>query len=220
MALYDRLLGFATPKISVHAFMAALAEFERGKVTQPQISTMFGLDAGEQTELATLAVKIIGLPEAYPMGGFATLTNVGAAFDTILAAKGLGFVAVDVTGITQATLRIRYNKIGTGTLSWQLFNETDAVQLAIGTDAAAAGDNKTIDLVATPGSPLTGGVKLLRPRVMSSVATDDPVYYGSCLFVRRAARLASEDLHEVLLLGELKAVPYDTVALVKTRLGV
>jgi hypothetical protein len=199
--------------------MAALGEFERGQLTQSQISTMFGLDAGEQTELATLAVKIIGLPEAYPMGGFVTLTNVGASFDAILAAKGLGFVAVDVTGITQATLRIRYNKIGTGTLSWQLFNDTDAVQLAIGTDAVA-GDNKTIDLVATPGTPLTGGVKLLRPRVLSSVATDDPVYYGSCLFVRRAARLASEDLHEVLLLGEQKVAPYNTVALIKTRLGV
>jgi hypothetical protein len=52
MALYDKLLGYDPGgiKLMVHAFMAALGEYARGKMTGPQIITAFGLDAAEQTE--------------------------------------------------------------------------------------------------------------------------------------------------------------------------
>lgn len=200
--------------------MAALGELERGKMTRTEVITAFALSVGEQTELDTLTAKMIGTPEAYPMGAFVTLTNVGAAYDAITASKGLGFVAMDITGITRLTWRVRYNKIGTGTLSWQLWNETDSQELGVFDDAAAAGDNKQQDIVVTPAQPLTGGVKLLRGRVKSTVATDDPLFYGSCMFVRRVQRLTSADLHELLLLAELRLAPYNTVAALKTRLGV
>lgn len=220
MGLLARILGTELPKLSPHAIGAALGEIERGNLTIANAATALGLSAPEQTTLTALVAKVIATPEAYPLGALVTLTNVGAAFDTILAAKGLGFVAVDVTGITQLTCRIRYNKIGTGTLTWQLWNETDAAALGTLVDSAAAGDNRQGDIVVTPGSPLTGGVKLLRVRVQSSVATDDPVYYGSCLFVRRVGRLTSEDVHGLLLAGESGIPPLNTESGLAARLGV
>ena len=219
MGLYERLLSIESPRISVHSFTSALSELERGKMTASELATAFTLSAGEQVEAATLLTKLYETPEAYPMGAFVTLTNVGTTYDTTGASKGLGFTAVNVDGITQVTLRVRYNKIGTGVLRWQLFNETNAQELGFADDGVS-GDNKTIDIVVTPGSPLSGGIKLLRPRVQSTVATDDPVYYGSCLLVRRVDRLTAPDLHEVLLLADQQIPPYNTVAALKTRLGV
>jgi hypothetical protein len=220
MALYDRLLGFEEPGIPVHTFMAAMSEVERGLMTGAQLATAFALTAGEQTEATTLIAKVLATPEAYAMGAFVTLTNVGTAYDTIAAAKGLGFVAVDTMGVTRLEARIRYNKVGSGTLSWQVWNETDASEIGAFDDTAGAGDNKTATIIVLPGTPLSGGVKLVRVRVKSTVATDDPVYYGACLFVRRVGLITSEALHEVLLLGEGRVSGYETVALVKTRLGV
>jgi hypothetical protein len=111
------------------------------------------------------------------------LTNVGSTYDAIPAAKGLGFQDIDFTDVTQLTFRCRWNKVGTGTLSWQLWNETDGSELAVITDAAAAGDNKTGSMTVAPG--LTG-VKTVRVRVKSTVATDDPTYYGASISVVRA----------------------------------
>jgi len=219
MGLLARILGTELPKISPHVIGAVLGEIERGNLTVANAASALGLSPTEETTLGSLVAKVIGLPEAYPMGALVVLTNVGTAFDTIQAAKGLGFTAVDVTGISQLTCRIRYNKIGTGTLTWQLWNETNAQELGILTDAVA-GDNKQGDIVVTPGSPLTGGVKLLRVRVQSSVATDDPVYYGSCLFVRRVGRLTSEDVHGLLLAGESGIPPLNTESGLATRLGI
>lgn len=219
MGLYERLLGTELPRIPVHTFSSAMSEFERGKMSQAQVVAAFVLTTGEETEVATLLARLIETPEAYPMGAFVTLTNVGTVYDTTGQSKGLGFTALNVDGITQVTLRVRYNKIGTGVLRWQLFNETNAQELGF-VDDAVSGDNKSVDIVVTPGSPLSGGTKLLRPRVQSTVATDDPVYYGSCLFVRRVDRLTAEDLHQVLLLADQQVFPYNTVAAIKTRLGV
>src|SRR5262245_14457563 len=81
MSLYDRLLGTTppglAPKISSHELMAGLAELEREKITAAQLATIFNLDAGEQTELATLFNRIIYPRDAISLGGFTTLTNIG-----------------------------------------------------------------------------------------------------------------------------------------------
>jgi hypothetical protein len=220
MGLYERLTGVELPRIPVHAFMGALGEYERGKMTSQQVITAFNLSAGEQTEVTTLLTKILTQPEAYTLGSYNVLTNIGTSYDAIPQAKGLGIVGVDVMGITYLEMRVRYQKVGTGTLSWQLWNDTDGSEVGVVTDAAAAGDNKTATLTVTPVDPLSGGVKLLRPRCKSTVATDDPVYYGACLFVRRVALVTSDVLHAVLLLAEQRIAPLDTVAALKTRLGV
>ena len=223
MGLYERLTGIDlvdhSTKIHIHQFMSALGELERGKMTAGELATGFSLSAGEQTEAATLAAKVLERPEAYSLGALVTLTNVGANYDTIAASKGLGFVAVDTLGITRLELRVRYNKIGAGTLTWQLWNETDAQE--IGTiDDAVAGDNKTGTIIVTPGQPLSGGVKLVRVRAKSTTATDDPVYYGSCLFLRRVSLVTADVLHHVLLLGEDGIAPLNSIANIKSRLGV
>lgn len=105
-----------------------------------------------------------------------TLTNVGATYDAIAASKGLGFALIDFSGVSSVVFTVRYNKIGTGTLSWQLWNETDSMQIGVIDDAAAAGDNKRLQ--ATVSVALTG-VKEVRVRCKSTVATDDPIFYGS-----------------------------------------
>lgn len=107
-----------------------------------------------------------------------TLTNVGAAYDTIAASKGLGGGLIDFTGVTQITMAVRVNKVGTGTQSWQLWNETDAQEIGVIADAGAVGD-KTLQ--QTFSVALTG-TKLVRIRAKSTVGADDPIfYYGSVL---------------------------------------
>jgi len=51
MALIDRLLGTEDPKLPVHQFMAALAEYKRGAITGANIVSAFGLSAGEAISL-------------------------------------------------------------------------------------------------------------------------------------------------------------------------
>lgn len=221
MGFWERLTGIgigAEPKIPVHAFSAALGEFERGLMTRADIITGYGIQPSEEADLDALTATVIATPEAYPMGGFVTLTNVGTAYDSTAAAKGLGFTAVDATGITQLVCRVRYNKVGSGTLSWQLWNETDGQELGV-IDDAVVGDNKQNDITVIPAQPVTGGVKLLRVRVKSTTGADDPVYYGSCLFIRRVARLTADDLHGLFNMAESQIPPLNTVAALKARLG-
>jgi hypothetical protein len=220
VGLWERLLRIELPALPVHQLMAAIGEFERGKMTLAQIVAAFGLNATEETEVSALTDKIIAQPESYPIGSFVTLTNVGSAYDATPGSRGLGFVAVDVTGITRLEMRIRYNKIGTGALSWQLWNETNEEELGVFEDAAAAGDNRVAAIVVVPSSPMSGGVKLLRARVKSTAPADDPVYYGACIFLRRVERLTSQELHEILCLAEKQMGPYTSVAALKSRLGV
>lgn len=107
-----------------------------------------------------------------------TITNVGSTYDAVPASKGLGHAEIDLTNVLQVVFRVRYNKVGTGTLSWQVWNETDGVEIGRIDDSAAAGDNK--NQVATFDVALTG-IKLIRIRAKSTVAGDDPIYYGSSL---------------------------------------
>ena len=51
MPLFERLVGTEDPKLPVHQFMAALAEYKRGEVTGVQVATAFDLSAGEATNL-------------------------------------------------------------------------------------------------------------------------------------------------------------------------
>jgi hypothetical protein len=220
MSLYTRLMGIDQPKIPSHQFGAAIAEYSRGKWTRQNVIDAFGLSAGEATDLDTIFAKVIAVPESYALGAAVTLTNVGSSYDAITNAKGLGFVVLDVGGITKLTCRVRYNKVGTGTLTWQLWNETDTSELGTLDDAAAAGDNRQGDIIVTPGSPLSASTKLIRVRVKSTVATDDPVYYGACLFLQRIDRLTADDLHGLLMLAESQYGPMDTEAEFKARLGV
>jgi hypothetical protein len=94
------------------------------------------------------------------------------------AARGLGFARVDFTNVVQVVFTVMVNKIGTGTQSWQLWNETDGSEIAVVNDSGAAG-NKTLS--ATVNDPGLTGIKLVRVRAKSTVAADDPLYYGSCI---------------------------------------
>lgn len=118
------------------------------------------------------------LPGPVSLGGYVVLTNVGASYDAIAQTRGLGFVEIDMTGIGSVVFTVQVNKIGTGTQSWQLWNETNAAQVGVIADAGAAG-NKTLTTTLS-GLALTG-VKRLRVRALSTVAADDPVYYGASL---------------------------------------
>jgi hypothetical protein len=218
MGLIERLMGDEPPKLSVHPFHGALGEWERGNKTRAEVISAFSIQASEEAELDALFARLVPVPESISMGGTVVLTNVGANFDTTSASKGLGFVRVEGAGITGAEWTCRWNKIGTGTLDFQLWDETTSTQLAIITDTAAAGDNRQQTETIVPGSPLSVGSHLLRVRVRSSVATDDPVYYGSSLRIRRASQLPSTVIHEILCLAEMKAL-YSTAAAVRTRLG-
>lgn len=51
MGLLDRLIGTEDPKLPVHQFMAALAEYKRGALTGTQVASTFGLSAGEAISL-------------------------------------------------------------------------------------------------------------------------------------------------------------------------
>lgn len=58
MPLYDRLMGFAQPKLPVHQFMAMVAEVVRGHVTQQQAIDAFTLATDEITDTTTLAQRV------------------------------------------------------------------------------------------------------------------------------------------------------------------
>jgi len=219
MSLYTRLIGIDLPRIPVHDFMAALGEVERGRVTTTQVASAFSLSAGEQTEMETLSTKILVAQEAMALGAFVTLTNVGATYDAINASKGLGFVGIQTAGIVELTFAVKVSKAGTGTQSWQLWNESDGGEVGVIDDAGGTGD-KTLSTTITPTpSPMAAGFKVLRVRAKSTTAADDPLYYGSALRIKRAERMTSVELHEVLLLAS-GGRAYTTEAALKSRLGV
>jgi hypothetical protein len=106
-----------------------------------------------------------------------TLTNVGTTYDAITASQGLGMGLMDLTGITQLKVVLKVQKIGTGTQTWQVWNETDSVSIGEIPDAGAAAIR---NLTATFPVNLTGE-KLIRIRAKSTVSTDDPVYLAGTI---------------------------------------
>ncbi|MDQ3326978.1 MAG: hypothetical protein M3506_00440 [Chloroflexota bacterium] len=123
---------------------------------------------------------IVTLPTPGTGAGLA-LTNVGASYDAVALSQFLPFFEMYMDGIDTVVLTVRANKIGTGTQSYQLWNETDATSLAVVSDAGAAG-TKYITTTVT-GVALTG-LKRFRLRANSTVATDDPVLYGASVILR------------------------------------
>src|SRR5688572_1042082 len=89
-----------------------------------------------------------------PLGGVVTLTNVGTNPVVI------GVARADFTNVTAVELTVRVNKVGTGTQSWQLWNETDGVQVAVIADAGAAGE-KTLTTSVNITVQNWSGMKLL-----------------------------------------------------------
>lgn len=136
------------------------------------------------------AIVANGMADSVSLGGLSILTNVGAAYDAIQAAKGLGVALVEFAGVVSVRFDVFVSKVGTGVQSWQLFNVTDNSELARIDDSGAAGD-KVLSVTRTnpalPAAPIlpTSGTKLLRVRAKSTVAADDPVYYGATLKVTR-----------------------------------
>jgi hypothetical protein len=110
-----------------------------------------------------------------------TLTNVGTSYDAITASQGLGILLVDFTGVTQVKFSVRVNKIGSGTQSWQLWNETDGAQVGVIDDAGAAGV-KTLG--PSTFAVALAGEKTLRIRAKSTVGADDPVFLGATVLVK------------------------------------
>ena len=231
MPLYERLtgidIGAAEQKLSVHAFMASLGEFERGQMSRAQVITGFGLSTEEEPELDTLTDLVRSPLEAYPLSGRVTLTNVGAAYDTNTDSQSLPFVWIQCAGITRVDLEVRVRKVGTGTQDWQLWDDTNAVA-AIGpgalttgslSDAGAAAD-RTLTASRIFGAPLSPGVRKMRLRTRSSVATDDPTFLNAAMLLFRVNTITSNVLHELLLMAESGIAPYDTLSALRTRLGV
>lgn len=84
MALYERLMGLAEPKLHVHQFYALAAETVRGHFTGAQAGALLGLDVDEQAEAQTLIQRVTG--------GQLTAEEVHQVL--ILAEEGLGYATV------------------------------------------------------------------------------------------------------------------------------
>ena len=69
--LHERLIGENLPsnpaadetKIAIHAFLGALHEFTRGKLTGGEVVSMFSLSAAQQTNALTLKALIDAAPD-------------------------------------------------------------------------------------------------------------------------------------------------------------
>ena len=90
MGLYERILRLEEPKIPVHAFMAAMAERKRGRVTAQQIVNLFGLDAAAQIDATALSARFDDLVD--PLNGVELhdvllLADAGIGYTTVTALK-------------------------------------------------------------------------------------------------------------------------------------
>ena len=219
MGFYERITREQEPKLAAHSIMALLGEVERGQLTLGQAATALGLSVDEQAEALTLLGRLVPPREAISLGSFVTLTNIGTAYDGTDAGRGLGVALIQTAGITQVIFGVRVNKVGTGTQSWQLFNDTDGTEVAVIDDAGVAGV-KTLSTTVNFSAPLAAGIKTIRVRAKSTTAADDPIFLGAALSIRRASVLTSIELHEVLLCADFAGAPYTSSVALKTRLGV
>lgn len=131
-----------------------------------------------QSQIYTMAYST----QSISLGGYVVLTDVGASYDATGASNGLGVAEVNFDNVKRIEFMVRVNKIGAGTQSWQLYNETDTTQIGVIDDAGATGV-KTLSTSITSGIPT--GLKTIRVRAMSDTATDDPEYYGASVRIIR-----------------------------------
>lgn len=213
MGFYERITREQEPKIAVHTIQALLGEVERGKITLAAAASILGLDAAEQAEAQTLLNKIVPPRECVSIGGRITLTNIGTTY------QNLGVALVQTAGITQVIFGVVVNKVGTGTQSWRLFNDTDGLEVALIDDAGAAGQ-KTLSTTVNFSPALGAGMKTILLQGKSTVGADDPVFQGGTFSIRRVDMLTPVELHEVLLLADFLGGPYALATNLKTRLGV
>ncbi len=119
-------------------------------------------------------------------GGGVAIANVGTSYDSTNPSGGLGVCLVDFDQAVAMVLVVKLNKVGTGTQTWQLWNDTDNTEIGHVDDAGASGIKTltiTLNAAAVTALALTG-IKTLRVRAKSTVSTDGPIYYGSTLGVR------------------------------------
>src|SRR5678815_2565979 len=218
MGLIERLMLVQEPKIPVHQFTAAMGLWERGLMTRGQVISAFDIITAEEAELDQLKTKIVPPANEISLGSFQTLTNVGTAADAIAVSKGLGLAYIETAGISRIAVAIKVNKIGTGTQTWQLWNETDGNEIIAANDSGAAGD-KTLFGSHDFTPSLGPGLKLIRIRAWSTVAADDPVFYGAGIVIYRSGVMWSKILEEVLALAEQGVAPVSAAASVRTMLG-
>lgn len=216
MGLYERMTGEERPRLGNHAIQAVLGEVERGKLTLSQAASVLGLSAAEEVEAQGLLDRIVYPRECVTFGGSQTLTNVGTAYDTIQVG---GVALVQTVGVTQVVFGVRVNKVGSGTQSWQLWNDTNSTEVGVIDDAGATGV-KNLSATLNFDPPLTSGQKVLRVRAKSTTGADDPVFLGATLSIRRVELLTPVELHEVLMIAERAGSPYNTATALKARLGV
>lgn len=219
MALIDRLIGIELPKIPAHQFTAALGEWERGKTTRAEVIAFFGIAVAEEADLDAIKAKILPTPDQISIGGYVSLPAVGAAYDTTTPSKGLGLAYVQTAGISRIEAQIQVTKAGTGTQSWQLWNETDAAEILVANDAAAAGD-RSFTGSKDYAPPLAAAMKVIRIRVKSTVAGDSPVFRGCGITIYRTNQLWSKILEELAVLAEYDYPTLNDVAKVRARLGI
>ena len=86
---------------------------------------------------------------------------------------------IDFRGATQLTFLVYHQKIGTGTISYQLWNETDGAEICVLNDTQAAG----VRYLETTVAVAINATKRVRVRAKSTVAADDPIFFGSSVLL-------------------------------------
>jgi len=225
MSLYTRIIGGALLadgeyNIHLHQFASAMAEVEKGKMTAQEVAAAQpgGLSPAEQAEAATLSAKIINPSMSICLGNFVALTNVGNAYDSTQQSRGLPMVEMQMAGITGLKLTIRVEKVGSGTQSWQWWNETDGAEITVIDDSGPTGV-KQLSVTRTFSPALAPGYKVARLRCKSTTAADDPIYLSGTMVVERVERLTSVDFEDVCVLAAA-GWKYTTEAELKQRLGI
>jgi hypothetical protein len=121
------------------------------------------------------------LPQTVSLGGYLALVDVDTVYDSgpTLATRGLGIAQIDFTDATYLAFTVFFNKTGTGTHSYQLWNVTDGLEIVVVSSAVLG--QQTVTVETTDPAVIPKGIVVVRVRVKSTVATDDPTYFGATL---------------------------------------
>ncbi len=228
MGLIARLIGTEEPRISVHSFKSGLQELALEKWTRAQFDSAFSIQAGaETTKMDAIIAQHVPSAEHYFFSGNPEAITLPTTADANSAVKALGFLRMECAGISKIEWLVRYNKLGTGTLTAEMRNETDSTTPDSFTDTGGAADNRenggaagTAARIITPGSPMAKGTKIFRLRIFNSTASQTLILYGWSVRLFRFSILLSETMHEVLMAAQTGSGPNVTEAQVEARLGI